>query len=188
MDLDGCVFGWVLFKDIDISVAHHVGIILQWNSDNPMDSIVVHYGSDCTGTVLLETMRDAVIRSDVHIVKINPHYRASFNHTPYYISRDGSLHMGIEMMTFQREHPVYDVVTSNCQHFVRTFIREIPIESDVLDHIHPIVRNVIHHIILGSNNDIYTALHSIGDSYHIYRSEGICAWDDKLDIIVSRYI
>lgn len=188
MDLDGCIFGWVLFKDIDIPIAHHVGIILEWNGADPMNSIVVHYGSDCTGRVLLETMRDAVVRSDVRVVKINPHYRASFNHTPYYVEEDGSLRLGVEMVKFQEEHPVYDVIACNCQHFIRTFIQGIPIESDVMDYIHPIVRNMMHNIILGSTNDIHTALSSIRDSYHTYRSRGICAWDDALDISVSRYM
>ena len=182
--LDGCIFGWVLFKDVSVPIAHHAGIIARWNQADPWMSIVIHYGSDCTSRILIETLKDAVIRSDVKVVKLNPHYHAVFNEKPFVIDNDGNLTLSNEILSYGEEHPEYNVVTSNCQHFVRRFIPGIPIESDLLSDLRPICTTLLHTVVFGKQKDIDRVIEDVAGSYHNYRERGICAWHPDLDLDV----
>lgn len=186
LNLDYCIFGWTLFSDIDIPVAYHTGIILKWNP-GVWDSIVAHYGSDCHPRVLVETLKDAVLRSEVKVVRINPHYRAHFNGEPFTIDEHGKLHPSDELLEFEEEHLVYNVISSNCQHFVRRFVGDIPIESDMFTHLTPIVQNIIHTAVLGRQNDIRKIIEDVAKSYNTHRETGICAWDPDLDLHVPSF-
>lgn len=185
--LDGCIFGWVLFKEIDLPIAHHAGIIVKWIPEDPWKSIVAHYGSDCTSRVLVETLKDAVIRSDVKIVRINPYYHAQFEEPPYMVDQNGNIHPTSYILSFENEHPQYNVITSNCQHFVQRFVGDIPVESDVFSHITPICQNLLHTMVFGKQKDIDKVLENVANSYYNHRQEGICAWDPCLDLDVPEF-
>lgn len=187
MNLNGCIFGWLLFQEIESPLAHHTGIIVQWNEQDIWKSIVVHYGSDCTSRVLVETLKDAVIRSEVKVVKINPHYHASFTDEVYTLGSDGSIYPTEYIREFEYEHKEYNVITSNCQHFVKRFIGNIPLESDVFNHITPICQNLIYKIAFGRQQDVNDLINKITLSYNDYRSTGICAWDESLNIDVPSF-
>jgi hypothetical protein len=183
MNLDGCIFGWLLFKDIDIPIAYHTGIIVNWYQENPTESIIAHYGTgDCMSKVYVERLIDGMTRSNVSSVKINPHYRATFNMEPYTIDSENQIHMSDELMQYEIEHPTYDVITCNCQHFVRHFIGNIPLESDMFQNTRDICRNIIYTSIVGGKNSMYDLLNNIVSTYQSHRAQGICAWDESLDI------
>lgn len=185
-NLNGCIFGWLLFKEIDIPIAHHTGIIVNWMCADPWKSIVAHYGSDCTSRVLVETLKDAVVRSDVKLVRINPHYHAQFTMEPY-STCNNTIIPSVELLQFQYENPEYNVMTSNCQHFVKRFIKGIQIESDLFSHMTPIFQNIIHTSIFGGEKNLKQMIERVADSYSTHRMEGICAWDADLDLDVPSF-
>lgn len=182
--MDNVIFGWKLFRDTEIPLAHHTGIILTWIPSNPWKSIVAHYGSDCTSRVLVETMKDAVVRSEVELVRINPHYRAKFRDKPYTLDKDGIITPCQEFLEFEQAHPQYDVLTSNCQHFVQRFVGDIPIEIDMLSHLGSFMQNIMYTATLGSKDDIERCIGDVADRYQSHRTKGICAWDSTLDLDV----
>lgn len=185
MNLDGCIFGWLLFKDINLPIAYHTGIIVTWNRDTPLDSIVAHYGSEgYMSKVRVERLRDAAYRSNVKCVKINPYYNASFPMDPYHIDISGNIHMNDIFLQYEIEHPEYDIVSCNCQHFVRHFVGNIPLESDMFNNMQSICKNIIHASIFGSKNSMKNILENTISSYQNHRSQGICAWEESLDIHV----
>lgn len=186
-NLDSCIFGWKLFQDIDVPIAHHAGIIIKWVCKDPWMSIVAHYGSDCTSRVLVERLKDAVMRSQVNVVRINPYYKAKFAHPSYSIGKNNNYIPGEELKSFEEEHPEYNVVTSNCQHFVQRFVGNIPIESDVFNQLSPIMKNIIHTATFGKQEDIEKLIGEVADSYNTHRTMGICAWDPVLDLDVPTF-
>jgi hypothetical protein len=183
MDLDGCIFGWLLFGGIDIPIAYHTGIIVSWCQDVPTQSIIAHYG---TGTdmskVYVERLIDGMKRSNISNVKVNPRYRATFSMNPYTIDSKDQIHMSDELMQYELNHPQYDVISCNCQHFVKHFIGDLPLESDMFQNTKDICRDILYTSIVGSKKSIHTLLSNIASDYHTHRSQGVCAWDETLDI------
>lgn len=181
--LDGCIFGWVLFPEIQTPIAHHTGIILEWDEENPWGSIVLHYGSDCTSRVLLETLEDAVIRSEVKVVHINPYYRVSED----ILCQSCDDIKRTFCSRYERENPQYNIVSSNCQHFVRSLIPDIPIESDILSELSTICDTVVRAVVFGTDKGINSTLENIANLYVSHRNKGICAWDRSLDLVVPNF-
>jgi len=188
MSLDNCIFGWVLFKEIDIPIAHHTGIIIKWTPEDPWKSMVAHYGSDYTSRVLIETLKDAVVRSEVYTVRINPHYNATFrDDPPYLIDDNGHIIPSDEILLFEETHPEYNVISSNCQHFVKTFVGNIAIESDLFNHITPIFQNLMRKVVFGGQKEVNEVFSTVMQSYDQHRQTGICAWEPSLDLDVPDF-
>lgn len=184
MDYTGCPFGWIIAGNIDYPIAHHAGIILQWNEISPLKSIVAHYGAWSKPHVRMETLYDAAIHCESRLIHINPHYRATFNEQPYTIDIDGYIAPSNEICDYVLNHSAYNIHTSNCQHFVRHFIEGIPLESDLLDYTASICRSLFNRGVLGSQNDIRIQLDNTINLYKSNRDNGVCKWDRSLDISI----
>lgn len=182
--MNGCIFGWILVGSPDMPIAHHTGLILSWNEEDPLDSIIGHYGINSQPVVLVERLRDAVIRSNVSLVHINPHFRAIFDKYPYIMDSDNIL-PGEELIQYELNHPKYDIWSSNCQHFVQYFIGPISIESDLHRFVPMISEKALRVGIFGSDNDLLSLIQDVAHSYKIHRNKGICCWDLSLNIEIS---
>lgn len=181
--LNGCIFGWILVGSKDMPIAHHTGLILEWNNDNPLNSIIGHYGIDSQPLVIVEKLGAAAIRSQVPTVYINPHYKASFNELPFSHDKDINEYIpSNELLEYEASHPNYDIWLSNCQHFVQHFVGNIGIESDWKNNVAPLTSSLIRASIFGSDDDILALIGHTVSSYVDYRKQGVCQWDHSLDI------
>lgn len=161
-------------------IAHHTGIILEWNNDNFFDSIITHYGVYSEGAVRVETMGDAIENSKVERVFINPRLKAQFQY-PAYEYDDEHVYPGIELQEYAETHPQYDIWHCNCQHFVRHFVGDIPVESDIHPELIITLRRIFHEYTTGGTTMPY--LQHLIDRYLCYQSS-ICNWDPTLTVII----
>lgn len=181
---DNCIFGWILIGNENCPIAHHVGIILQWNKYDTSSSIVAHYGPNGIPKVFVETLYDAVMRSKPKTIYINTNIKASFKHTPYFIGP--KIIKGIELLEYESKHPVYDVITSNCQHFVQYFTGISYIESDIHKELRSIFSTLIPLAIFGDSSAISLYFKDMIKTHINIGASGICAWDDDcIDIDYS---
>lgn len=186
--LDGCIFGWTLIPHFENlygiqAIGHHTGLILKWNKYDIWGTIIAHYGADGIPIVIVETLRDAVTRSGTDSIYINTMYKAIFKETPYFI--DDGIHLGRELQEYQESHPKYDIWTCNCQHFVRHFVGDIPIESDIRPFLEKAISQAIRCLMFGKKDKVSQIFTEILDLYDIYRTRGICDWNQDLNIHVD---
>jgi hypothetical protein len=183
MALDGAIFGFVLTGNNDVPIMHHTGIILQWNDIDPWSSIIGHYGIGSTGKVYIHHMADMIDHIDGDRILINPFVYARFQHAPYE-EHDGELYPGVELLEYEHTHPVYNIWTSNCQHFVAHFVpHPLFLESDIHSYIPGLVDGILNNAIHGKKTA--PLLNKMIGNYSIWRSRGICRWDRSLDMIIS---
>lgn len=182
MALNGAIFGCILYGNVEMPIAHHTGLILSWNEYDPWESIIGHYGVNSEGKVFVETLRAAVTRGNIEIIKINPHFKARFEEIPYHIDSIGNILPGKELAEYGAKYPTYDIWKCNCQHFVRHFVGPIHLESDIHQYIPYICSSLVNTGMFGSSEDIMNLLHNMTDKYHEYRNSGICHWDTSLDM------
>lgn len=175
---NGAIFGWVLAGTIECPIMHHVGIILEWNEDDPLSSIIAHYGIENKGVVHLETLGEAAMRSNVDVVHINPHHC---------LENACALFMRSEaLLVYVEEHPAYNLWTCNCQHFVRHFIPGIILESDIRNELASGIRSCMMKSLFHKDG-IGLAINNLMRLYQDRRSSvnGICRWDRRLDVVVG---
>lgn len=183
-DYTGCPFGWVIASEGDYPIAHHAGIILSWNRDQPWDSIVAHYGAWSQPSIFTDTLLNAAIYCQAKIVHINPHWRATFTQEPYTLTEDLIIVPSYEILSYAVTHPIYDICTCNCQHFVKHFIPEIAIESDLFPYLTTICTSILKVGIFSNEEGIKDHLDNLLTMYSRNRDTGICNWDYSLDMKV----
>lgn len=191
MDLTNSVFGWILAGSVKMPIAHHVGLVLEWDIEDYLSSIVAHYGVNAQPVVHVETLEDAISRSEPKVIRFNEKCKAKFHSEPFYVEymyRKNEPELvplyvaGTEIQEYLKEHPVYDVWTSNCQHFVKNFVGDVALESDIYSHIHDISYGIVRKAMFGSRSDVSQYLSDIVGVYVSHRETGICAWNPALDI------
>lgn len=191
--LDGCIFGWTLtphFENIMENLygvqamAHHTGLILKWNKYDIWGTIIAHYGIEGNPIVLVETLGDAVERAGINTIYINDKYKASFEHSPYFIDDDG-VHLGIELEEYEITHPVYDIWYSNCQHFVSHFTGNVVVESDIRPILERALATSIRYLLFGRKDKVSQVFGEVLNIYNSYRTVGVCNWNPDLTIYVK---
>lgn len=174
---DNCIFGWLIVGTEEYPIAHHIGIILKWNKYDALRSIIAHYGPNGIPKVFVETLYDAVLRSRPSTIYTNSRIKAKFKNMPYHISN--KLIGGIDLIQYEKNHPEYNVVTSNCQHFVQYFTGIKYIESDLHKDLRLALKTILPMIIYGNSSMIPLYLRDIMDNHIIDKCGHICNWDTE---------
>ena len=107
----------------------HQGIILDYNSANPLDSIILHYGADEDNQgPIVERFRDVhrIKSKEINEVKIYPYTCLNASRLSQYVTYDALTHSFIPNRealntlyhTISNGTMEYNIIKCNCQHFV----------------------------------------------------------------------
>lgn len=125
MDFTGCIFCWTLtLTNISfLNIWKHTGIIVEWDMNDFLNSYIIDYGTyngDKVGkhNIRCITLRRAMSLSGIKEIYINDSIRV-YGVKEYYDNKHNPTYIAINNMSGCGK---YNILWSNCQHYVRTCI------------------------------------------------------------------